>query len=132
MDLAQCPSSFRGIRQNCERCHRAISCSSVFSRSALSICTGASSRIPFSGSRFSLARRYGSQRSCFWRSGSLDDQESPSENTRCISERFTTDDEEPPDYEDALCYPVLIVHCSENCHNHRSFHRNGSCVETSL
>ncbi|CAN9502583.1 unnamed protein product [Ophioblennius macclurei] len=132
MDLAQCPSSFGGIRQNCERCHRAISCSSVFSRSALSICTGASSRIPFSGSRFSLARRYGSQRSCFWRSGSLDDQESPSENTRCLSERLTTDDEEPPDYEDALCYPVLIVHCSENCHNHRSFHRNGSCVETSL
>ncbi|XP_053191763.1 transmembrane protein 151B-like [Scomber japonicus] len=132
MDLAQCPSSFNGIRQNCERCHRAISCSSVFSRSALSICTGASSRIPFSGSRFSLARRYGSQRSCFWRSGSLEDQESPSENTHCLSERLTTDDEEPPDYEDALCYPVLIVHCSENCHNHRSFHRNGSCVETSL
>ncbi|KAL7380108.1 hypothetical protein ABVT39_011814 [Epinephelus coioides] len=132
MDLAQCPTSFSGIRQNCERCHRAISCSSVFSRSALSVCTGASSRIPFSSSRFSLARRYGSQRSCFWRSGSLDDQESPSENTRCLSERLTTDDEEPPDYEDALCYPVLIVHCSENCHNHRSFHRNGSCVETSL
>ncbi|KAM3595436.1 uncharacterized protein V6R79_023521 [Siganus canaliculatus] len=132
MDLAQCPTSFSGIRQNCERCHRAISCSSVFSRSALSICTGASSRIPFSGSRFSLTRRYGSQRSCFWRSGSLEDQESPSENTRCLSERHTTDDEGPPDYEDALCYPVLIVHCSENCHNHRSFHRNGSCVETSL
>ncbi|XP_037550665.1 transmembrane protein 151B isoform X2 [Nematolebias whitei] len=133
MDLAQCPSSFSGLRQNCERCHRAISCSSVFSRSALSICTGASSRIPFSSSRFSLARRYGSQRSCFWRSGSLDDQESPSENTRCLSERLGTDgDEEPPHYEDALCYPVLIVHCSENCHNHRSFHRNSSCMETSL
>ncbi|CAF99034.1 unnamed protein product, partial [Tetraodon nigroviridis] len=111
IDLAQRASGFGGgVRQNCERCHRAISCSSVFSRSAVSICTGAASRVPFSGSRFSLARRYGSQRSCFWRSGSLDDQESPGENTR-----LATDDEGPPDYEDALCYPVLIVHCSENC-----------------
>ncbi|XP_053701002.1 transmembrane protein 151B isoform X1 [Synchiropus splendidus] len=117
MDLAQRP---------CGRCHRAVSCSSVFSRSALSVCAG--SRLPFSSSRFSLARRHGSRRSCFWRSGSLDEQESPGENTRLAAE----EEEEPPLYEDALCYPVLIVHCSESCHNHRSFHRNGACVETSL
>ncbi|CDQ97185.1 transmembrane protein 151B-like [Oncorhynchus mykiss] len=137
MELAQCSSGgFGGLRQNCERCHRAMSSSSVFSRSALSICTGSSprvGRVPYSGSRFSLGRRYGSRRSCFWRSrSSLDEQLSPSENTRCLSGRLTTDDEDPPDYQDALCFPVLIFHCSENCHNHRSFHRNGSCVETSL
>ncbi|KAI4905442.1 hypothetical protein NFI96_007573 [Prochilodus magdalenae] len=130
MDLAQRSG---GFRQNCERCHRAISSSSVFSRSALSICNG-SPRIPFSGSRFSLGRLYGSRRSCFWRSGSgsLDEPESPSENTRCLSGHITTAEDDPPPYQDALCFPVLIVHCSESCPNHRSFHRNGSCVETSL
>lgn len=72
----------------------------------------------------------------------MDEQLSPSENARCLSGRLSTDDEDPLDYQDALCFPVLIVHCSENCHNHvhcrenyhnrRSFHRNGSNVETSL
>ncbi|XP_063080346.1 transmembrane protein 151B-like [Engraulis encrasicolus] len=134
-------------RQNCERCHRAISSSSVFSRSALSICNGGSPRLPFSGSRFSLGRLYGSRRSCLWRSGSgsLDDQESPSENTRCLASsssgsrqhrmvRGEDEDEhdDPPPYQDALYFPVLIVHCSESCSNHGSFHRNSSCVETSL
>uniref|UniRef100_A0A672MDY1 Transmembrane protein 151B n=1 Tax=Sinocyclocheilus grahami TaxID=75366 RepID=A0A672MDY1_SINGR len=130
MDLAQHSG---GVRQNCERCHHAISSSSVFSRSALSICNS-SPRIPFSGSHFSLGRLYGSRRSCFWRSGSgsLDEPESPSENTRCLSERINVDEEDPPPYQDALYFPVLIVHCSESCPNHRSFHRNGSCVETSL
>ncbi|XP_065111178.1 transmembrane protein 151B [Paramisgurnus dabryanus] len=128
MDLAQRSG---GVRQNCERCHRAISSSSVFSRSAMSICNG-SPRIPFSGSRFSLGRLYGSRRSCFWRSGSLDEPESPSENTRCLSGRIVADEEDPPPYQDALYFPVLIVHCSESCTNHRSFHRNSSCVETSL
>jgi hypothetical protein len=128
MDLAQRSG---GVRQNCERCHRAISNSSVFSRSALSICNG-SPRIPFSGSRFSLGRLYGSRRSCFWRSGSLDEPESPSENTRCLSGRINADEEDPPAYQDALYFPVLIVHCNESCPNHRSFHRNSSCVETSL
>ncbi|XP_012693525.1 transmembrane protein 151B [Clupea harengus] len=133
MDLAQRAGGFG--RQNCERCHRAISSSSVFSRSALSICNGGSSRLPFSGSRFSLGRLYGSRRSCLWRSGSasLDDQESPSENTRCLAgSRLPPDEEDPPPYQDALYFPVLIVHCSESCTNHHSLHRNGSCVETSL
>uniref|UniRef100_A0A671M6E2 Transmembrane protein 151Bb n=1 Tax=Sinocyclocheilus anshuiensis TaxID=1608454 RepID=A0A671M6E2_9TELE len=73
MDLAQRSG---GVRQNCERCHRAISSSSVFSRSALSICNG-SPRIPFSGSRFSLGRLYGSRR------------------------------KNPPPYQDALYFPVV-------------------------
>lgn len=128
MDLAQRSGSFR---QNCERCHQAISSSSVFSRSALSICN-ASPRLPFSSSRFSLGRLYGSRRSCFWRSGSLDEPESPSENTRCLSGHLSTTEDDPPAYQDALYFPVLIVHCSESCSNHRSFHRNSSCVETSL
>ncbi|XP_062379041.1 transmembrane protein 151B [Sardina pilchardus] len=140
MDLAQRSGGFG--RQNCERCHRAISSSSVFSRSALSICGGnnggGSPRLPFSGSRFSLGRLYGSRRSCLWRSGSgsLDEPESPSENTRCLAgprpPRPPPNEEDPPPYQDALYFPVLIVHCSESCPNHRSFHRNGSCVETSL
>ncbi|XDV43735.1 hypothetical protein PO909_012159 [Leuciscus waleckii] len=85
--------------------------------SALSICNG-SPRIPFSGSRFSLGRLYGSRRSCFC--------------TRCLSGRINADEEDPPAYQDALYFPVLIVHCNESCPNHRSFHRNSSCVETSL
>ncbi|XP_066532609.1 transmembrane protein 151B [Hoplias malabaricus] len=147
MDLAQLSacntySSHRvhGYRQNCERCHRAISSSSIFSRSALSICNNSSSpRLPFSGSRFSLGRLYGSRRSCFWRShsGSLNDQVCPTESTRCLASGPGPEEENPPlppDYQDALYFPVLIVHRNEGClnHDHRSLHRNGSCVETSL
>ncbi|KAG8011438.1 hypothetical protein GBF38_006231, partial [Nibea albiflora] len=63
MDLAQLSGScnsysisggYGSYRQNCERCHRAISSSSIFSRSALSICNIGSPLIPFSASRFSL------------------------------------------------------------------------------
>ncbi|KAG7460712.1 hypothetical protein MATL_G00201640 [Megalops atlanticus] len=142
MDLAQLSSCNTyavcgyggGYRQNCERCHRTISSSSIFSRSALSICNG-SPRIPFSSSRFSLGRLYGSRRSCFWRShsGSLNEPGCPTENTRCLSGQIEGE-ENPPPYQDALYFPVLIVHRNEGClnHNHRSLHRNGSCVETSL
>ncbi|KAJ8275371.1 hypothetical protein COCON_G00099960 [Conger conger] len=160
MDLAQlsacstyalCGSGAGGgaYRQNCERCHRAISSSSIFSRSALSICNAASPRLPFSASRFSLGRLYGSRRSCLWsRSGSsLNEPDgaapagpAPTESTRCLSGQLasstgdTTPPPPPPPYQDALYFPVLIVHRNEGClnHNHRSLHRNGSCVETSL
>ncbi|XP_078503417.1 transmembrane protein 151B isoform X1 [Lissotriton helveticus] len=120
-------------RQNCERCHGTISSSSIFSRSALSICNG-SPRIPFSSSRFSLGRLYGSRRSCLWqsRSESLNEQSCPNEQTHLSS--HITVEEEPPPYQDALYFPVLIVHRNEGClnHDHRRIHRNGSCVETSL
>ncbi|KAJ8391558.1 hypothetical protein AAFF_G00088800 [Aldrovandia affinis] len=176
MDLAQLSNGYAlcgyggagagaagGYRQNCERCHRAISSSSIFSRSALSICNAVSAaagggggggggasgpRLPFSASRFSLGRLYGSRRSCLWRShsgGSLDETACPTENTRCLSGQIATattgggsggtgGEENPPAYHDALYFPVLIVHRNEGClnHNHRSLHRNGSCVETSL
>ncbi|KAJ8355468.1 hypothetical protein SKAU_G00182620 [Synaphobranchus kaupii] len=150
MDLAQlsgCGGGVGGYRQNCERCHRAISSSSIFSRSALSICNaGGSPRMPFSSSRFSLGRLYGSRRSCFWRShsgSSLNEPDGapcPTESTRCLSGQVASANEEttppppPPAYQDALYFPVLIVHRNEGCrnHNHRSLHRNGSCVETSL
>ncbi|XP_028858819.1 transmembrane protein 151B [Denticeps clupeoides] len=150
MDLAQlsacngyssCAATSGGYRQNCERCHRAISSSSIFSRSALSICAnGGSPRIPFSASRFSLGRLYGSRRSCLWRShsgGSFNEPSCPTESTHCLSSQPARQDEvlpQPPDYQDALCFPVLIVHRNEGCmnHDHRSLHRNGSCVETSL
>ncbi|XP_039245383.1 transmembrane protein 151B isoform X1 [Pipra filicauda] len=125
---------YGGYRQNCERCHRTISSSSIFSRSALSICNG-SPRIPFSSSRFSLGRLYGSRRSCLWqsRSGSLNEQSCPTEQTR-LSSQVTVEEEDPPPYQDALYFPVLIVHRNEGClnHDHRHLHRNGSCVETSL
>ncbi|KAL2082732.1 hypothetical protein ACEWY4_022550 [Coilia grayii] len=147
---------FGGFRQNCERCHRAISSSSIFSRSALSICTGGSPRLPFSASRFSLGRLYGSRRSCLWRShsgGSLAEPGCPTESTRCLArpahsgsvmatattgavseEPLQQQTQAPPAYQDALYFPVLIVHRNEGClnHDHRSLHRNGSCVETSL
>uniref|UniRef100_A0A668A1Q0 Transmembrane protein 151Ba n=1 Tax=Myripristis murdjan TaxID=586833 RepID=A0A668A1Q0_9TELE len=93
-----------------------------------------SPRIPFSASRFSLGRLYGSRRSCLWRSsGSLNEQSCPTESTRCLSGQQASE-ESPPAYQDALYFPVLIVHRNEGClnHDHRSLHRNGSCVETSL
>ncbi|XP_061741742.1 transmembrane protein 151B [Nerophis ophidion] len=141
MDLAQLSGSgnnssvCRRYRQNCQRCQRAISSSSIFSRSALSICNTASPRLPFSASRFSLSRLYGSRRSCPWRSsGSLNDMPSrPTESTRCLS-GHPDGGEGPPAYQDALYFPVLIVHSNEGClnHDHHSLHINGSCVETSL
>ncbi|XP_068433178.1 transmembrane protein 151B [Clinocottus analis] len=143
MDLTQLSGScnnysvcggYGSYRQNCERCHRAISSSSIFSRSALSICNPGSPRIPFSASRFSLGRLYGSRRSCLWRSsGSLNERTRPTESTHCLSGQQSSE-ENPPAYQDALHFPVLIVHRNEGClnHDHRSLHRNGSCVETSL
>ena len=124
----------RGYRQNCERCHRAISSSSIFSRSALSICNTGSPRIPFSASRFSMGRLHGSRSSCFWRSSSsLNEPPRPSESTRCLSDQ-QPNEESPPDYRDAMHFPVIIVHSNEGCfdHDHRALLRNGSCVETSL
>ncbi|XP_043916824.1 transmembrane protein 151B [Protopterus annectens] len=137
VSLSNCPgySSCRygTYRQNCEQCHRTISSSSIFSRSALSICN-VSPRIPFSGSRFSLGHLYGSRRSCLWRSrsGSLNEPGIPNETTRCLSSHTT--EEEPPPYQDALTFPVLIVHRNQGCFNHdqQHLHRNGPCVETSL
>uniref|UniRef100_A0A8C9ZX44 Transmembrane protein 151Ba n=1 Tax=Sander lucioperca TaxID=283035 RepID=A0A8C9ZX44_SANLU len=126
--------SYGSYRQNCERCHRAISSSSIFSRSTLNICNTGSPRIPFSASRFSLGRLYGSRRSCMWRSsGSLNERSCPTESTSCLSGPQGSE-ENPPAYQDALYLPVLIVHRNEGClnHDHRSLHRNGSCVETSL
>ncbi|XP_069624352.1 transmembrane protein 151B [Ranitomeya imitator] len=141
MDLVGISSGYtscrytRGYRQNCERCHRTMSSSSIFSRSALSICNG-SPRIPFSSSRFSLGRLYGSRRSCLWqsRSESLNEQGCPTEQTRLSSQVTVQEEEEPPPYQDALYFPILIVHRNEGCtnHDHRRLHRNGSCVETSL
>lgn len=143
MDLVQLSGNsnrysrgYSSYRQNCERCHRAISSSSIFSRSALSICNTASPRLPFSASRFSMGRLHGSRSSCFWRSSSssgLNEPSCPSESTRCLSDQ-QPGEENPPDYQDALHFPVIIVHRNEGCfnHDHRSLHRNGACVETSL
>ncbi|CAO2607580.1 Transmembrane protein 151B, partial [Lemmus lemmus] len=104
-------------RRSCEHCQRAVSSSSIFSRSALSIC-----------------RLYGSRRSCLWRSrsGSVNEASCPTEQTRLSSQASMRDDEPP--YHDALYFPVLIVHRQEGClgHSHRPLHRHGSCVETSL
>ncbi|XP_056621172.1 transmembrane protein 151B [Triplophysa dalaica] len=137
MDLAQQSSrdalSSRGIGfsahgQNCERCHRSVSSSSIFSRSALSACN--------SSGRFSLGRLYASRRSCLWRSGSsgLNDPGCPTESTRCLAGRSTAEESppSPPAYQDALYFPVLIIHRNEGCHDHHTLHHNSTCVETSL
>ncbi|XP_075410203.1 transmembrane protein 151B [Tenrec ecaudatus] len=138
-------------RRSCEHCQRAVSSSSIFSRSALSICAspraglGPGGGAGCAGSRFSLGRLYGSRRSCLWRSrsGSVNEASCPTEQTRLSSQASMGDDEEeddedeaapPPPYHDALYFPVLIVHRQEGClgHSHRPLHRHGSCVETSL
>ncbi|XP_008570873.1 PREDICTED: transmembrane protein 151B [Galeopterus variegatus] len=134
----------------CEHCQRAVSSSSIFSRSALSICAspragpGLGGGAGCGGSRFSLGRLYGSRRSCLWRSrsGSVNEASCPTEQTRLSSQASMGDDEDddeeeagpPPPYHDALYFPVLIVHRQEGClgHSHRPLHRHGSCVETSL
>ncbi|XP_031203020.1 transmembrane protein 151B isoform X2 [Mastomys coucha] len=137
--------------RSCEHCQRAVSSSSIFSRSALSICAspraaqGPGASAGCGGSRFSLSRLYGSRRSCLWRSrsGSVNEASCPTEQTRLSSQASMRDNEDdddeeeagpPPPYHDALCFPVLIVHRQEGClgHSHRSLHRHGSCVETSL
>lgn len=138
-------------RRSCEHCQRAVSSSSIFSRSALSICAspragqGPGASAGCGGSRFSLGRLYGSRRSCLWRSrsGSVNEASCPTEQTRLSSQASMRDDEDeddeeeagpPPPYHDALYFPVLIVHRQEGClgHSHRPLHRHGSCVETSL
>ncbi|KAM5262958.1 transmembrane protein 151B [Ctenodactylus gundi] len=133
-------------RRSCEHCHRAASSSSIFSRSALSICGSPRGPGAGAGSRFSLGRLYGSRRSCLWRSrsGSVNEASCPTEQTRLSSQASMGDDEDddddddeagpPPPYHDALYFPVLIVHRQEGClgHGHRPLHRHGSCVETSL
>ncbi|CAL1586755.1 unnamed protein product [Knipowitschia caucasica] len=131
MDLSQLSEGgYSSYRQSCERCQRAASSSSIFSRSALSICT--TPRLPFSSSRLSLSRIQSSRRSCLWRSSGSLNQACPTESTRLSAS--TPREESPPEYQDALCFPVLIVHRNEGCrnHDHRSLHRNGACVETSL
>ncbi|XP_058518373.1 transmembrane protein 151B isoform X2 [Ochotona princeps] len=144
------------FRRSCEHCQRAVSSSSIFSRSALSICAspragpvpgGSGGAGGCGGSRFSLGRLYGSRRSCLWRSrsGSVNEASCPTEQTRLSSQASMGDDEDddddeeeeagpPPPYHDALYFPVLIVHRQEGClgHSHRPLHRHGSCVETSL
>jgi len=158
MDLARLSGSCNGngggggFRQNCDRCHRSISSSSIFSRSALSVYTRASPRLPFSASRFSLGRLHGSRRSCVWRSsGSLNEQRrgGPGQEggaQRCLCDGrqrrgrgagggTAAEEAGPPDYQDALGFPVLIVHRDEGClgHDHHTLHRNGSsCVETCI
>ncbi|XP_038617119.1 transmembrane protein 151B [Tachyglossus aculeatus] len=134
-------------RRGCERCHRAVSSSSIFSRSALSVCAGPRAGPASGGSRFSLGRLYGSRRSCLWRSrsGSLNEASCPTEQTRLSSQASLDDDDDddggedgahaggpPPPYQDALYFPVLIVHRHDGCGGHRPLHRHGSCVETSL
>eukprot|EP00069_Balaena_mysticetus_P000058 bmy_00028T0 len=138
-------------RRSCEHCQRAVSSSSIFSRSALSVCAspragpGPGGGAGCGGSRFSLGRLYGSRRSCLWRSrsGSVNEASCPTEQTRLSSQASMGDDEDdedeeeagpPPPYHDALYFPVLIVHRQEGClgHGHRPLHRHGSCVETSL
>ncbi|XP_020785008.1 LOW QUALITY PROTEIN: transmembrane protein 151B [Boleophthalmus pectinirostris] len=126
MDLSQrSEGGYSSYRQSCERCQRAISSSSIFSRSALSICT--TPRLPFSSSRLSLGRLHS-----LWRSSGSLNQACPTESTR-LSEPTPREDG-PPEYQDALYFPVLIVHRNEGClnHDHHALHRNGSCVETSL
>uniref|UniRef100_G3PJR5 Transmembrane protein 151Ba n=1 Tax=Gasterosteus aculeatus TaxID=69293 RepID=G3PJR5_GASAC len=125
---------YGGYRQDCRRCHRAISSSpSSLAAPSASATRGAPAS---SASRFSLGGLYGSGRSCLWRSGgSLSERPCPpTESSHRLSGGPQTGEEDPPAYRDALCFPVLIVHRDEGCqnHDHRSLHRNGSRVETPL
>ncbi|XP_058871892.1 transmembrane protein 151B-like [Acipenser ruthenus] len=96
-------AGYPAYMQNCQRCRRSVSSSSLPPR--------APSRLPFSRSRFSLGRLQPSRRTCLFRSfsGRLDES-SPSDGT--------PEDQPPlpPPYQDALYFPVLIVHGDESCH----------------
>ncbi|XP_040499474.1 LOW QUALITY PROTEIN: transmembrane protein 151B [Ursus maritimus] len=134
--------------RSCEHCQRAVSSSSIFSRSALSICASPrAGPAPEAGrgcgaTALSLGTASGSSADCLWRGRQRHGPSCPTSRTRLSSQASMGDDEDddeeeagpPPPYHDALYFPVLIVHRQEGClgHSHRPLHRHGSCVETSL
>ncbi|XP_039624558.1 transmembrane protein 151B-like [Polypterus senegalus] len=113
MDSTVANAGYAAYMQNCQRCRRTVSSSSLPSRCARS----GNSRLPFSRSRFSLGRMQPSRRSCLFRSLS-----------GRVDERSLSDEagmlEEPPSYQDALYFPVLIVHGEENCNRNGVFQQS--------
>uniref|UniRef100_H2ZYS8 Si:dkey-13p1.4 n=1 Tax=Latimeria chalumnae TaxID=7897 RepID=H2ZYS8_LATCH len=142
MDLANSSSicngysacSYSGLIQDCERCNRTSSSSSIFSRNAFHSCNG-NSRFSLNTSRFSLCRMYGSRRTGLWRSrsSSIADRCCQDEQCRSYSSQLAIN-ENPPTYHDARFFPVLIVHRPEGCDGEvrRYYIRRNSCLETSL
>nr|XP_005998171.1 PREDICTED: transmembrane protein 151B-like [Latimeria chalumnae] len=121
MDATLSSLGYMTYMQNCQRCRRSISSSSLPSRSSRSV----SSRLPFSRSRFSLGRLQSSRHGCIFRSlsGQVDNESLTSENRSL---------EEPPSYQDALYFPILIVHGDEGCHRNGTIQQNGVRTETLL
>lgn len=100
--------------RSCQRCCRSASSNSLPSRGA----RGLYARLPFSCSRYSLGgpRRYG---------GVLRSLSGSHVGSHLETEPL----ESPPCYQDALCFPVLIVHGGEGCQ--QAGHRPGTAGRAS-
>ncbi|NWU36385.1 T151B protein, partial [Hylia prasina] len=137
MDLASSPAynSYTVCRygetaHGCERCNRASSTSSIFSRHAFHSCN---SRLSLNTSRFSLCRVHGSHRTGLWRSRSSSIAERGCQDEQCCSySSQLAVNENPPTYHDARFFPVLIVHRPEGQDRQHFYIRRSSCLETSL
>ncbi|XP_068049565.1 transmembrane protein 151B-like isoform X1 [Anomalospiza imberbis] len=139
MDLANSPAynSYTVCRygetaHGCERCNRASSTSSIFSRHAFHSCSG-NSRLSLNTSRFSLCRIHGSHRTGLWRSRSSSIADRGCQDEQCCSySSQLAVNENPPTYHDARFFPVLIVHRPEGQDRRHFYIRRSSCLETSL
>uniref|UniRef100_A0ACB8G8M7 Uncharacterized protein n=1 Tax=Sphaerodactylus townsendi TaxID=933632 RepID=A0ACB8G8M7_9SAUR len=100
--------------RSCQRCRRTVSSNSLPSRNTRALYA----RLPFSCSRFSL----GGARRCGGVLRSLS-------GSHVGSSIETEPLESPPCYQDALYFPVLIVHGGEGCH--RNGHRPGPAGRSS-
>uniref|UniRef100_A0A8C0GID0 Transmembrane protein 151B n=1 Tax=Chelonoidis abingdonii TaxID=106734 RepID=A0A8C0GID0_CHEAB len=101
------------IAHGCERCNQASSNSSIFSRYAFHSGSG-NSRLSLNTSRFSLCRVHGSHRTGLGRSCSSSIADRGCQDEQCCSySSQLAISENPPTYQDARFFPVLIVHRPE-------------------
>ncbi|XP_038643275.1 transmembrane protein 151B-like [Scyliorhinus canicula] len=114
MELSSSSTAATAYLQQCQRCRRTVSSSSLPSREP-------AARLPFSRSRFSLGRLQGTGRAYLFRS---------------LSGRFGggggLSAEEPPSYQDAIYFPRLIVHAGSGCRGHRPRQQDGTGPDTLL
>ncbi|XP_060616754.2 transmembrane protein 151B-like isoform X2 [Anolis sagrei] len=120
------------ITHGYERCHHASSTSSIFSRHAFHSCSG-NSQFSLNTSHFSLCRVHGSHRTGLGRSHSSSIADRGCQDEQCCSHSSQLAvNENPPTYQDARFFPVLIVHRSEGQEGRHFCLRRASCLETSL
>ncbi|XP_034274514.1 transmembrane protein 151B-like [Pantherophis guttatus] len=117
------------ITHGCETCRHASSTSSIFSHHNGS----ANSQLSLNTSRFSLCQLHGSHRTGLWRSHSSSITDRGCQDDQCCSHSSQlVINENPPTYQEARFFPVLIVHRSEGQERRHFCLRRASCLETSL